>query len=466
MVIMGDMRKGCVVGILVLGIVAITAVLGWILFPRVVAALPAQVRLYLPEEVIRAASTPLPTALPAPAFTPQSVALIPTLALPTSTPSPTPTIPATYTAVFPHTETQIPTSEAPTPITDNRLPITPTPTPSPPHPGVFAALTLSPPPPAHRITGLAVIAQRFNNCGPANLTINLAYYGHRVDQLDVAAQMRPQYEDRNVTPWELATYVNEQTPLRASVFSGGDLDTLKRLIAAGYPVVIEKGYEPNDWQGWMGHYLTLIGYDDATQQFTSLDTFLGPWDSSGRAESYDYISTYWQHFNNVFYVVYPPEQADTVLALLPPALTNPLTMWQQAAEVAQAETIANPANAYAWFNLGASLTELGHLTGDQSYFANAAAAFDQARTIGLPWRMLWYQFWPYEAYLAVERADDVLTLANATLSSGGGQEEAYYYRGLAYLAQGNPAQARLDFEQAVNWNPTFTAVQEALAAMR
>lgn len=124
MVIMGDMRKGCVVGILVLGIVAITAVLGWILFPRVVAALPAQVRLYLPEEVIRAASTPLPTALPAPAFTPQSVALIPTLALPTSTPSPTPTIPATYTAVFPHTETQIPTSEAPTPITDNRLPIT------------------------------------------------------------------------------------------------------------------------------------------------------------------------------------------------------------------------------------------------------------------------------------------------------------------------------------------------------
>ncbi|HUM71765.1 MAG TPA: C39 family peptidase, partial [Chloroflexota bacterium] len=375
---MGDMRKGCVVGILVMVFVGVTAVLGWILFPRVVAALPAQMRLYLPEEVIRAASTPLPTALPAPVFTPQSVVLIPTLALPTATPSPTPTIPATYTAVAPHPDTQTPTSETASPITDSRLPITPTLTPAP-----------SPPPPAHLLTGLTVIPQKFNNCGPANLTINLAYYGHRVDQLDVAAQMRPQYEDRNVTPWELAAYVNEQTPLQASVFSGGDLDTLKRLIAAGYPVVIEKGYEPNDWQGWMGHYLTLIGYDDATQEFTSLDTFLGPWDSSGRQESYDYINTYWQHFNNIFYVVYPPDEAETVLALLPPALTDPLTLWQHAAETAQAETMADPTNPYAWFNLGTSLTELGHLTDNQSYFTNAAAAFDQPRTIGLPWRMLW-----------------------------------------------------------------------------
>ncbi len=460
---MGDMRKGCVLGILVMVFVAVTAVLGWIAFPRIVAALPAQVRLYLPEEVIRAASTPLPTALPAPAFTSQSVVLIPTLALPTSPPSqgpsPTPTIPATYTAVAAEAGSPMPEAGSPTPT--DQLPITPTLTPSPPH-----SLTLSPPPPAHRITGLAVIPQKFNNCGPANLTINLAYYGHAVDQLDVAAQMRPQYEDRNVTPWELAAYVNEQTPLQASVFSGGDLDTLKRLIAAGYPVVIEKGYEPNDWQGWMGHYLTLIGYDDAAQEFTSLDTFLGPWDSHGRAESYDYINTYWQHFNNIFYVVYPPEEEEAVLALLPAGLTDPLTMWQQAAENAQADTVADPTNSYAWFNLGTSLTELGHLTGEQSYFANAAAAFDQARTIGLPWRMLWYQFRPYEAYLAMGRTDDVLTLANATLSSGGGQEEAYYYRGLAYLAQGNPDQARLDFEQAIAWNSTFTAAQEALAALR
>jgi tetratricopeptide (TPR) repeat protein len=458
---MEAMRKGYTIGLVILLVLVITAVLSYWAFPRVVAALPAEVRLYLPEEVIRAASTPLPTALPAPELSAQPIALIPTLAFPT------PTLPPTFTAVpfltTPITNHPLPITTS-LPITDNRSPITPHPliTPSP-----------HPLPAQIRLEGVAVIPQKFNNCGPANLTMNLAYYGHAVHQLDVAAQIRPQYEDRNVTPWELAGYVNEQTPLRAAVFSGGDLETLKRLLANGYPVVIEKGYEPNDWQGWMGHYLTLVGYDDTTQEFIALDTFLGPWDSSGRWESYDFIENYWQHFNNTFYLVYPPEEETAVHALIGPTLTDPLTMWQQAAQKAQAETAASaspgqaadPTNPYAWFNLGSSLTELGQLTDDQSYFENAAAAFDQARTIGLPWRMLWYQFQLYEAYLAVGRTDDVLTLANATLSSGGGQEEAYYYRGLAYLAQGYPEQARLDFQQAITWNPTFSAAQEALEAV-
>lgn len=446
------MRKGCGIFILLLAVVAVTAVLGWMAFPRLVGALPTQIRLYLPEELLQAASTPLPAALPTPIVTRQSAALvvIPTIALPT--PSPTP-LPATFTAVplsndqQPITNDQQPMTATPQPpITDDRLPIT----------------TPPPPPPAHQITGFAVLPQKFNNCGPANLAMNLAYYDHSVEQLDIAAQIRPEYEDRNVSPWELAGYVNENTPLRAAVYSGGDLETVKRLLAAGYPVIIEKGYEPNDWQGWMGHYLTLVGYDDASQTFTAMDTFLGPWDSSGLAEPYDDIAHYWQQFNNTFYLVYPPDEETAVHAILGPTFTDPLTMWQTAAQKAQEATSSDATNPYPWFNLGTSLTRLGQLTGDASYFQNAATAFDQARTIGLPWRMLWYQFQPYEAYLAVGRTDDVLTLANATLSSGGGLEEAYYYRGLAYLAQGYPEQARLDFEQAISWNPSFTLAQEAL----
>jgi tetratricopeptide (TPR) repeat protein len=434
------MRKGCLIGLVILVGLVGTAVFTYWAFPRAVAALPAQLRLYLPEEVIRAASTPLPTALPAPDITSQPPALLPTLALPTAI------LPATFTAV-PAT----PISNTQSPIANTPSPITPPPTPLP--------LQI-------HLSGLTVIPQKFNNCGPANLTINLAYYGHEVEQLDVAAQIRPEYEDRNVTPWELADYVNKQTPLRAAVFSGGDLDTLKQLLANGYPVVIEKGYEPNDWQGWMGHYLTLIGYDEATEEFIALDTFLGPWDSSGRRESEAFIEDYWQHFNYTFYLVYPAAAETAVQTLLGPELTEPLRMWQQAAQKAQMETAADPNNPYPWFNLGTSLSQLGQLTGEQNYFEQAAVAFDQARTIGLPWRMLWYQFQLYEAYLAVGRTDDILTLANATLSSGGGQEEAYYYRGLAYLAQGYPEQARLDFEQALEWNPTFTAAQSALSALR
>lgn len=438
---MKRMKKG-----LIFGLSLITAILAGVLlmvwaFPRVVSAMPNRLKLYLPEEVLQAASTPLPTALPAPEFVAQ-----PAISLPTLMP-PTPTLPPTFTAVAPPPANAA--SAANTAV--------PTPTLHPTQPPTATAV-----PAQAFISGLEVMPQKFNNCGPANLAINLAHYGRDIDQLDIAAEIRPVYEDRNVSPEELVDYVNNHTTLKANVFSGGDLNLLKRLLANGYPVIIEKGYVPNDWQGWMGHYLTLIGYDDSQQQFTALDTFLGPWDSSGLTETYDVIDDHWQHFNYTFLVVYPPENEQELHTVLGPEFATNRLMWQRAAEIAQIETRKNPQNSYAWFNLGSSLTQLGQESGDAAYFENAANAFDQARTLGLPWRMLWYQFHPYEAYLAVNRTEDVLILANATLSSGGGQEEGYYYRGQAYLAQGNPEQARLDFSKALEANPTMGQAQNAL----
>jgi hypothetical protein len=58
--------------------------------------------------------------------------------------------------------------------------------------------------------------------------------------------------------------------------------------------------------------------------------------------------------------------------------------------------------------LGASLHHLGQE-------ADAANAFDRARKIGLPWRMLWYQFDMFETYLSTGRYQDVLDLAGATV---------------------------------------------------
>ena len=156
------------------------------------------------------------------------------------------------------------------------------------------------------ISGLTVVPQKFNNCGPANLSIVLDYWGAPDTQSDIAAAIKPHYDDRNVSPEELAAYVREHTALEAAVYRGGSIDLLRRLLAAGFPVIVEKGYEPNDWQGWMGHYLTLNGYEDRPGQFVGLDTFLGPWDSSGRPISYDDLTAYWAHFNNAFLVVYHP----------------------------------------------------------------------------------------------------------------------------------------------------------------
>jgi hypothetical protein len=349
-----------------------------------------------------------------------------------------------------------------TPAATATLPPTNTPTAAP-----SPTATTVPLPTAVRLEGISVIPQKLNNCGPTNLTINLNYYGRDVDQLAVADVIKPNYDDRNVSPNDLELYVREHTDMGITVGAGGNLDVLKRLVAAGYPVVVEKGLIPSEWEGWMGHYLTVVGYDDAQQVFVTLDTFLGPWDSSGLWIGYEEMGEFWRHFNYTFFVVYPPEEETAVHTIIGPDLLDPLTMWQRAAQQAQTDIANNPEDAFAWFNLGTNLTQLGYLTEEQAFFSNAAAAYDQARTLGLHWRMLWYQFGPYDAYLANGRTDDIFTLTDAMFSSFGGQnvEETYYYRGRAKLQLGDTTGAREDFNTALQLNPTYTAAQGALAIL-
>ncbi len=97
--------------------------------------------------------------------------------------------------------------------------------------------------------------------------------------------------------------------------------------------------------------------------------------------------------------------------------------------------------------------------------ARAASAYDQARQLGLPWRMTWYQFGWFEAYLGVGRNDDVLALADATLKVTGDIEEMYYYKGLALKAQGNVSGARTQFELALKHNVNFEPARVALASL-
>jgi tetratricopeptide (TPR) repeat protein len=338
--------------------------------------------------------------------------------------------------------------------------LVPSPTPSP-----QPTATKIPPPPSARINGMAVIPQRFNNCGPTNLSMTLNYYTEPRDQLEIAAVLKPNADDRNVSPEELVNYVNEQTNLRAAAYSGGSLELMKHLLAAGFPVIVEKGLIEDPDHGWIGHYVTLFGYDDGRQEFDTLDTFLGPWDSSGLPVSYTEMAEYWNHFNHTFVLVYRPEQESQVREILGPVMLDPPAMWQQAALAAQQQVEAEPDNAFAWFNLGTNLTHLAQLTGEMAYYEGAVSAFDRAREIGLPFRMLWYQFQPYPAYLAVGRYEDVFTLVNAVLSNSGGLdvEETYYYQGQLREAMGDAAGAVVSYQEAVRLNPGYEAAVAALA---
>ena len=407
--------------------------MGLLALPAAAQSIPGRYRVALGERMPVVSNVvegvidrvaPIPTALPAPALVEQSVdvsALLavenevaavaePTALPPTHTPVPTATAVSDVAAVA---------TEAPTEV--------PTVTPAPP---ATLAPTPAPLPTAVRLEGMGVIRQTFNNCGPANLTQTLNFHGLDVTQDQVADFLKPNSEDRNVSPWQIADYVNDQTFLKATVHSGGNIEMLKQFIAAGYPVVIEKGYLPNtsNAPGWWGHYLTVFGYDDETEIFYSQDSYLGPWDGSGREDNYADLEEFWRQFNYTFYVVYPESEETIVNEILGSEMLDEFTMWRNTAAIAQAQTEVNPEDEFAWFNLGTSLTRMGGLTGEQQYYQGGAEAFDRARAIGLPPRMLWYQFQPYLAYMRVGRYQDMIDLADATLTTQGGRnvEETYW----------------------------------------
>jgi tetratricopeptide (TPR) repeat protein len=140
------------------------------------------------------------------------------------------------------------------------------------------------------------------------------------------------------------------------------------------------------------------------------------------------------------------------------------TMWRNAAALAEQETRDEPDNAFAWFNLGTNLTQLGELTGEQQYYQGGAQAFDKAREIGLPPRMLWYQFRPYYAYLKTGRYQDIVDLADATLETQGGRnvEETYWHKGHALVFLGDIAGAADAYREALRANPNFSPAQISL----
>jgi tetratricopeptide (TPR) repeat protein len=139
-------------------------------------------------------------------------------------------------------------------------------------------------------------------------------------------------------------------------------------------------------------------------------------------------------------------------------------MWQYTMELAQQEMAADPGNVFAIFNLGVSLTRLGQLTGEASYYEAGAEAFDQARAIGIPPRTLYYEHRPFMAYWKTGRIDEVLTLVDAMLATPGGKyvEEIFWYQGHALAAQGDLVAARTAYQNALEVNPNFFQAQQSL----
>lgn len=318
----------------------------------------------------------------------------------------------------------------------------------------LVAPTVIPVPPSARLGNIRYEEQGWNNCGPTTMTMALSYFGYSDNQYKAANWMKPHTEDKNVSPWQMVRFVHENTGLKALYRYGGTVDLLKRLVSAGFPVVIEKGFQPAG-EDWMGHYLLLVGYDDTQQRFLAYDSYLGNGGGSGMPTPYSVLDENWRHFNRVFIVVYEPSR-EMLLREVLGGYADPAYGYQVALETARAEAAQNPSDKWAWFNMGTAYTLLNE-------YENASIAYDQAFQLQLPWRMLWYQFGPYEAYFHAGRFDDVLTLADTNRNITPYVEETYYWKGVVYAAQGDTQAALRELDRALFYNRNFIPAQEAKA---
>ncbi len=320
------------------------------------------------------------------------------------------------------------------------------------------SLTPTPIPASVALNGIRHEYQKFNNCAPASLSMVLSYWGWSGDQFETRLYLRPSFEidDKNVNAFEIVDFVEKQTEFDALWRVGGDLELLKRLLAGGFPVLIEKGLHPHD-DAWMGHYQIINGYNDAKGQFLVYDSYEGPPESYG--VPYDVIAQFWRHFNFTYVVIFPPERAAEVQSILGPD-SDPQTNFQSAAELAlqEANSLSGREQFFAWYNRGTNLVYLQDYAGAAQAYDNAFAVYATLSEAERPWRILWYQDGPYAAYYRTGRYQDVINLAHTALVTVDKPvlEETYYWRGLAKEALGDRQGAIEDLTRAFTLNPNST----------
>ena len=323
-------------------------------------------------------------------------------------------------------------------------------------PATAATPTASPTPRPDDValTAPAWEKQDWNNCGPATLALALKMFGWTGDQFDISDLLKPDRGDKNVNIDELVYYVRTRAGwLQADFRVGGTIDRLKDFLAAGYPVIVEKGFELDPWDGgggWAGHYLLLTGYDDAQGVFITQDSNKG----ADQAVTYAALDDGWRAFNRVYLYLYDPAQQARIDSLLSEDADADRNR-ERALAASQAEVDDDPEDAYAWFNLGSNLVYFER-------YGEAAQAFDTAGGLGLPWRFSRYQFGPYIAYFHQGRFQDVIDLADYTIFRTQKAEESYLWRGWARYRLGDLYPAIEDFRQALRINPNYLDAQYAL----
>lgn len=350
--------------------------------------------------------------------------------------------------------TQTAAAVTPTPqVPSAMIEISPTPT-----------LTPTPLPAEVSIPGVRYQTQHglWNYCAPSTLAMALSYWGWEGTRTDVGPLLKPFDRDKNVMPYEMVEYVETYTGLKAVLRYGGTIELLKKLVASGFTVLLEKGIVIRDYNGrlgWMGHYTVVSGYNDATREFITQDSYF----SEDYIVSYDELQLQWRSFNYTFIVIYAAEKEEQLMHVL-----GDYSDQQQSSQIAariaaeEAVSLTGVQQFFAYFNRGSSLVNLQDYTGAASTYDQAFSLMAALPTADRPWRVMWYQTGPYFAYYYIGRYSDVIQLASNTIDTVDEPyiEESYVWRARARIALGENQAAIEDVRKALEYHPGFTPAVE------
>lgn len=296
------------------------------------------------------------------------------------------------------------------------------------------------------------IFQKFNNCGPASLSMALSYYGINKSQEELGEALRPYQvasgdnDDKSTTLEELAEKSKEYglTPYH---LPNGDIEKIKLFITYDMPVISRTWLHKNDD---IGHYRVIKGYNEETKQILQDDSF----ENKNLWFSYSDYNELWKKFNYEYLVLVPADKIKIAQAILGEDL-DPKIAWGKAVKLSQEELSKNPDDIYARFNLSVAYYNIGE-------YKKSVEEFEKVEN-KLPFRTLWYQIEPIQAYYELgnyarvfEVTDKILNNHNRAFS------ELYLIRGDIYLKQGNREAAKSEFEKAVFYNKNLKAAQDAL----
>lgn len=282
------------------------------------------------------------------------------------------------------------------------------------------------------------IFQTFNNCGPAALSMTLSYYGIIESQSKLGSELRPYQiksginDDKSVTLSEIAEK-SRQYGFTPYLRPNGTPELLINFIAQGIPVLARTWTGPDED---IGHFRVIKGYNSQKGILIQDDSLQG----KNLEYTYANFNEIWEKFNFEYLVMVPDEKIKLAELIIDQDLDEQAA-WNRALINAQNNLLINPEDIYSRFNLSIALYHTGRLQESVDEFEKIESR--------LPFRTLWYQIEPIEAYYKLKNYNKVFTMTDKILNGGNrAYSEVYRIRGNIYNELGETIKAAEEFRKA------------------